>query len=409
MKKFNINVIQVVNEPLVENKVEHKRSTVKLPDIRLPTFSGKFDDWLDFKNSFTALIVDDESLSDTHKLQYLRSCLKDEAINVQSEDETFQSLWTALKNMYENKRYIINKHIEDLLTIKSMAKGSSMDLRNILNQAKKHYRALSSFDSDINQLTEVFIIHLITNKLDFTIRKDFELSLEAGKLPEWDKNISYLEVRLNTLESYEQMKKITITTTSDKKSNSTTSDKKLNSKVFTLTKESDNRPKQLKCYVCQKPHYLTSCDQFLQQSLDERLDTVKNHKLCYNCLSRTHQIQDCRSSSCKTCNKRHHTLLHKEDTGTKEYLHFSTFNKQVVLHTAVIKIQDVDGKFHFCRCLVDSGAMSNYISQSLLQILRLNTTKQNISVCGINDLTTNIKQKVSTRIESRISRFRREL
>jgi hypothetical protein len=102
-------------------------------------------------------------------------------------------------------------------------------------------------------------------------------------------------------------------------------------------------------------------------------------------------------------------LLHKEDTGTKEYLHFSTFNKQVVLHTAVIKIQDVDGKFHFCRCLVDSGAMSNYISQSLLQILRLNTTKQNISVCGINDLTTNIKQKVSTRIESRISRFRRKL
>jgi hypothetical protein len=156
MKRFNINVIQVVNEPLVEN------STVKLPDIRLPTFSGKFDDWLDFKNSFTALIVDDESLSDTHKLQYLRSCLKDEAINVQSEDETFQSLWTALKNMYENKRYIINKHIEDLLTIKSMAKGSSIDLRNILNQAKKHYRALSSFDYDINQLTEVFIIHLIT-------------------------------------------------------------------------------------------------------------------------------------------------------------------------------------------------------------------------------------------------------
>ena len=53
--------------------------------------------------------------------------------------------------------------------------------------------------------------------------------------------------------------------------------------------------------------------------LHDQRELVKKNKLCFNCLSSDHMISQCQSKhSCKLsgCNKRHHTLLHRE-TSTK--------------------------------------------------------------------------------------------
>ncbi|XP_076649869.1 uncharacterized protein LOC143357342 [Halictus rubicundus] len=46
-----------------------------LPRMSLPTFSGDFHDWESFRDKFTALILNDVSLSDVSRLHYLGSCL----------------------------------------------------------------------------------------------------------------------------------------------------------------------------------------------------------------------------------------------------------------------------------------------------------------------------------------------
>ena len=58
---------QQANVPVVQQPV----STRKLPNIEVPTFSGKFTDWLDFKDLFKATIIQDERLSNSEKLQQL--------------------------------------------------------------------------------------------------------------------------------------------------------------------------------------------------------------------------------------------------------------------------------------------------------------------------------------------------
>lgn len=40
---------------------------------------------------------------------------------------------------------------------------------------------------------------------------------------------------------------------------------------------------------------------------------VRSLGLCYNCLRANHLISDCRSSTCKKCKRKHHTLLHFEN------------------------------------------------------------------------------------------------
>ena len=67
------------------------------------------------------------------------------------------------------------------------------------------------------------------------------------------------------------------------------------------------------CDFCSKPsHKIYLCFKFKAADVNARQDFVKSHKLCYNCLNKGHSTKQCTLNlRCKTCNKRHHTLLHQ--------------------------------------------------------------------------------------------------
>ena len=57
------------------------------------------------------------------------------------------------------------------------------------------------------------------------------------------------------------------------------------------------------------------CVKFKQKTAIERKNFVKEQKLCYNCLSKAHMLNECQSKfRCRVdcCRQKHHTLLHKE-------------------------------------------------------------------------------------------------
>ncbi|XP_025991799.2 uncharacterized protein LOC113004034 [Solenopsis invicta] len=66
------------------------------------------------------------------------------------------------------------------------------------------------------------------------------------------------------------------------------------------------------CIVCKdKKHPLYLCHKFKQMSVPDRIETVKNAKICFNCL-RFHKGIPCKFSNCTVCKRRHNTLLHLE-------------------------------------------------------------------------------------------------
>ncbi|XP_031358231.1 uncharacterized protein LOC116181921 [Photinus pyralis] len=67
-------------------------SHVKLPTMQLPTFDGSFDQWIKFRDIFESVINSNETLSDVQRFQYLRSSLKDAAL------ETIKSLPLSASN-----------------------------------------------------------------------------------------------------------------------------------------------------------------------------------------------------------------------------------------------------------------------------------------------------------------------
>ncbi|XP_055543606.1 uncharacterized protein LOC129729147 [Wyeomyia smithii] len=74
---------------------------------------------------------------------------------------------------------------------------------------------------------------------------------------------------------------------------------------------------------------------------------------------------------------------------------------QVMLATAVIDVIDRSGVAHRCRALLDSGAMANFISQRISDVLRLHEKCVNVPVIGVNGTRTTVKFKVNATVKSR--------
>ncbi|XP_075152024.1 uncharacterized protein LOC142226053 [Haematobia irritans] len=84
----------------------------------------------------------------------------------------------------------------------------------------------------------------------------------------------------------------------------------------TAQRNSDSSPKLHlnNCVLCRRKHNLRSCRRFLKMRLEQRLRTVVLHRVCSNCLGRSHMRSTCNSRErCRECGESHHTLLHSFD------------------------------------------------------------------------------------------------
>ncbi|GBM22578.1 hypothetical protein AVEN_184002-1 [Araneus ventricosus] len=116
-----------------ENKTE-ELLTVNFPYIPLPQFSGKYEEFGNFKCQFISLIEDNDRLSNTEKLNYLKSSLTGEAKLIQT---TYESLLKAIEDRYENRRAIVDSQILRLIKLEKLNYESAEDLRKLLDTVKK--------------------------------------------------------------------------------------------------------------------------------------------------------------------------------------------------------------------------------------------------------------------------------
>ncbi|GBO32618.1 hypothetical protein AVEN_156462-1 [Araneus ventricosus] len=100
-EKFKVSILVFLSkyeEQKTENAKLSPKSHIKLPDLPLPPFSGKFQEFENFKTQFMSVIGNNDSLNESQKLMYLKSALKNEAALIQSDQDDFDSLLKALEN-----------------------------------------------------------------------------------------------------------------------------------------------------------------------------------------------------------------------------------------------------------------------------------------------------------------------
>jgi hypothetical protein len=87
---------------------------IKLPVISLPIYEGDTCHWLQCRDTFEALIVNNSILSNVQNFHYLIASLKNEAndliSNLQITNENFLVAWQLVTQRYDNKRLIAMMH-----------------------------------------------------------------------------------------------------------------------------------------------------------------------------------------------------------------------------------------------------------------------------------------------------------
>ena len=66
-----------------------------------------------------------------------------------------------------------------------------------------------------------------------------------------------------------------------------------------------------RCNVCNDRHATEECHLLLALEVDDRVQKLASHRLCFHCLNVGHSAKGCENRPiCKICNKQHATILH---------------------------------------------------------------------------------------------------
>lgn len=88
---------------------------LKLLRVSMPIFSGKYEEWISYRNLFHGIIEQNTMLPDVQKMQYLLSLLKGEAYDVvsslEASAENYRETWQMLRNRYSDPQLIIAKYV----------------------------------------------------------------------------------------------------------------------------------------------------------------------------------------------------------------------------------------------------------------------------------------------------------
>lgn len=381
--------IQIMRESIIGQTTQvsateaHKPKAAQfcLPKIELGTFSGVHTEWPNFIALFDSLIHENQDLSGIQKMQYLLSVLLKEPLSLikhlQLSEQNYEVARTLLRERYENKRLIADKYLEGILNLTNLGQQNPNGLRKLVNTLKENTQALKALGFNVNSWS-FMLLHIISRKLPSDLRSRFELSLSSPTdIPSFDTLLEFLENQLRVWDT------VGVSKGTSGSSGSTTNPKHSSLMVSTL-----------ECSVCKGEHSIHNCGKFNELTPGQRRELVIKKELCFNCL-RSHFVTKCLSKSrCSICQGRHHTKLHIEQNqqqgkGTPapqaSEAAVSTFGSTVqplrvhsarqestmLLGTALVGVQDIDGHLHTARALLDSGSQISIMTENLTQKLRL--------------------------------------
>lgn len=291
-----------------DNRMVELLEGVRLDATRLPKFDGDRNKWLKFYEDFK-VNVNDKTYPDLVKMSPLRECLSGPALRVidaaaPADGNTYAGAWAALKERYDNKRFLVNSHLTNIFEFKLNGK---FDLLRMVDTFEATIRALDALEVDATSWDAV-LSFLFLKKLDDATRAAWEMSQVNGELPKFSELLKFIKRRANSFD-FAQMG------SSDARS---PHQPKMRALVHSVTGTGRGGGN---CVICGQDHRVLMCSKFNSLPPNRRFTLIRTDKdLCYNCLQSGHFTQSCPSGNCRHCNGRHHSALCRSDAAMAAFL-----------------------------------------------------------------------------------------
>ncbi|XP_043063185.1 uncharacterized protein LOC122319653 [Drosophila yakuba] len=340
-------------------------------------------------------------MSKIEKFNQLLNCLRGPALETvrafQVTADNYTKALDRLKQRYDNPTLVFLDNISSLFALPTVAKSNGQQLRSLIDHASALYNSLRSLSTE-PQICEAMLISIVMGKVDQETKRKWNESLDYTTLPSWEKCVGVVERHCQYLES----------------------DKKPPAEA-PMSQPGGHRSHS---QMHQTDYKTFRCPELINLALDNRLNAVKRHKLCINCLGRGQLVANCPSTRrCHSCALPHHSLLHRPSPGSAAaplplpqaepvqvsdavaHTHTESRSDCIILATALILVKESSGSYKIGRALLDSCSQVNFISEEFAQRLRLPRSKLNFEIRSIGETQTRIKHHATTNIKSRHNGF----
>ncbi|XP_047991557.1 uncharacterized protein LOC125242544 [Leguminivora glycinivorella] len=149
--------------------------TAHLPNLDIPTFDGRdISAYKPFVEMFEAVVHNDARLSAVQKLCFLKKYLKGEPLHLIDTlpivGASYPAAVELLKKRYDNAALIVNGHVNTLLDLPSLHRGTALQLRDMVAKVRQHLTALQNLEQPVTSWDSLLSCILLRKLDSFTVR-----------------------------------------------------------------------------------------------------------------------------------------------------------------------------------------------------------------------------------------------
>jgi len=382
--------------------------------IELPNFDGDPFKWSNFKTMFTQTVSKRARGHSPLEVKGLliKAVKHQEGLkilhNLPSDDMTLDEMLARLEAIYGSPEILAPLIIGKIKSVSSCSL-TACDIDDLYEKVILPYNKFCSLVGDsLGAYLALSVSHMMTPEC----RREWLRHRPGDKPPDMDNLQKFVDYQKKELRG--------VCTQASELPNSTHSSASPSSARFDRPKPPSSKPSsprrstQSHCPLCGELHSLGRCSTFSSYDVDKRNKTVRDKKLCLNCLGEGHGCRTCPSRfACRTCGGRHHTLLHRErETSTNPTTSAAVLTSRVdtptrgvaSLYSAMVAFQ-CGRRTVMARALLDAGASLSMITENLANNLGLTRIHDPIHISGIAG-TTNCNFVVKSDLLSVDSRFK---
>ena len=354
-------------------------SVINLPNLELVTFSGDPMDYHSFMAAF------DEHVGSTNLLpgRKLSRLVQYTDHNARKAIKPCQAI--GGQEGYEQAREILerrfgNDYLVSETIIKSVKNGkpvrSPEEMQSLADELTNCHLTLKNMKRLEEIDSQTFIVSILERLQPYVRnrwkRQALERKREHGRYPGFDDFVKFIIKEADEA--------------TDPVYGNVSASNKSNRSGNTGTSFSTQAKIKFPCKACNQDHNLFSCPSFKAMNPLERLNFVRQHKLCENCLYSNHKTSDCRKPSvCSVpgCGQKHTKYIHVDPSRNYNSSSGSSSQRHTTANVtdAVSHLNEGKEEFHVpivpievndkCKvnALLDTASTNTFCSQRLVDLL----------------------------------------
>ena len=283
-----------------------------LPKLKLTEFSGDPLEWPEWSGLFD-VVVHQKPISDTEKMQYLKTSLTGQAKAAISgmgfSSQSYYHAWDILCEKYGRSDFIVNAQFKKIHAHPPVRHDDSTSIVKFANVVTNVVNTLTQlgYTSDLEAEAG---LSSTTRKLSPQLREQWLQYMQDRRLLRGNL-IIFKEWLASKAAIHENL---LAQTNSSFDRNKFQSRDKPKTSTFASNAEKSSKPKNFECPFKDGQHPIWMCEKFKSLKVNERREHVQKFRLCFNCLKPGHMSKDCKSRTCSvpSCGRRHNRLLHSE-------------------------------------------------------------------------------------------------